>query len=144
MKKQEPFRPDASKYHLLFQADYISIYNNTLEGWLYAQWKGTRTQENAMQGVEQILHYLNDTGSRKIIIDSRLSKNSLLDVVDWVSKVVAPKLEATGLEHLAWIYSDNNHARPLADAILAKDKTNIIVLVSDKIETAETWLRTLK
>lgn len=128
----------------LIDESYISISYNTAENWLYVLWKGDRTKENLLRGSEQLLNSVVSTGTNKIINDSSNLTKPLPDVVDWFAHVYAPQLEKTGIEYFAWIYDDQNVIKPTADSILQKEKSDIIVMVFDKVQTAETWLRSVK
>lgn len=128
---------------LLFQESYVSIYFNKVEKWLYVHWQGERTVETLMNGAEQMIRLAKETNSHKIINDSTDFTNQLPNVIDWVADSVAPRLEAAGVHFLAWIYNDQNPTKIAADEILKREKSDIIVMVFDNLQTAETWMRSL-
>jgi hypothetical protein len=128
---------------LLFQESYISIYYNKVEKWLYVQWHGERTNETVMNGAEQMIRLAQETKAHKLINDSTDFTNQWPNLIEWVADNVAPRLEEAGVQFLAWIYNDQNPTKIAADEILKREQSEIIVMVFDNLQTAETWMRSI-
>jgi hypothetical protein len=128
---------------LLFQEPYVSIYYNKVEKWLYVYWQGERTIETLKNGAEQMIRLAKETKAHKIINDSTDFTNPLPNVTEWVADSVAPRLEAAGVQFLAWIYNDQNPTKLVADEILKREQSDIIIMVFDNLQTAETWMRSI-
>lgn len=128
---------------LLFEASYVSIYYNNVEKWLYVHWQGERTVETLMNGAEQMIRLAKETKAHKLINDSTDFTNQLPNIIDWVADNVAPRLEAAGVQFLAWIYNDQNPTKIAADEILKREQSEIIIMVFDNLQTAQTWMRSI-
>ena len=129
---------------VILKESFVSISHNETENWLYIFWEGERTSETLMQGAEILLKCVQETGCTKIINDSSAFSNAWPNLIDWFAIQYAPRLQAAGVQYFAWIYDDQNLTKLAADAILEKEKSDIIVMVFDKVNTAKTWLRAIR
>lgn len=128
---------------LLFKESYVSIYYNKVEKWLYVHWQGERSAENLMYGAEQMIRLAIENKCHKVINDSSEVTNQLPNTINWLADNYAPRLEAAGVQFLAWIYNDKSPAKLAADAVLKREQSDIIVMVFDNRQTAETWMRSI-
>ena len=129
---------------VVLQESYFSIIHNQEENWLFVQWKGDQTEETLLRGSEHMLTWVKKTGSTKLINDSSNFTQTWPNLINWWAENYAPRLQEAGLEYFAWIYGDKNIIKPTADAILQKEKSDILVMVFDNLKTAETWLRSIR
>jgi hypothetical protein len=127
----------------LLQKSYLIISHNITDNWLYVKWKGERSKENMMEGAEFMLQFVEETGCHKIINDSTEYTQAWPNIIGWVADEFVPRLEKAGIQYFAWIYDDKNLAKVPADAILKREKSDIMVMVFDNVPTAETWLRSI-
>jgi hypothetical protein len=135
--------PDPQTHTLLFSNTHISIFHNKDHNWLYCRWEGERTLESFVNGSEHILYYLQDTRVHKMILDSSTYQGETLDEIIAGGTEFARQLADAGLEYLAWIFGENSLAQSTADEILAREKTEVVVLNFDNLRLAEIWLRSL-
>lgn len=129
---------------VILKESYVSVTHNAEENWLYILWQGERTSQTLMQGAETLLHCIKETGTTKIINDSSASLNAWPNLIDWFAVQYAPRLQAAGIQYFAWIYDDKNVTKQAADAILKKERSDIIVMVFDKVQNAKTWLQAIR
>ena len=144
MKFTTPSQVNLKPDKLILDKSFVSIYYNATENWLYIQWKGDQTEETLLRGSEQMLECVKSTGSTKLINDSSNFTQTWPNLINWWAENYAPRLQEAGLEYFAWIYGDKNIIKPTADAILQKEKSDILVMVFDNLKTAETWLRSIR
>ena len=135
--------PDPQTYTLLFSNTHISIFHNKDHNWLYCRWEGKRSLVGFEDGSARILHFLKETGVHKMILDSSTYQGETLDEIIAGGTEFARQLADAGLEYMAWIYGDNSLARSTADEILAREKTEVVVLNFDNVRLAEIWLKSL-
>lgn len=129
---------------VVFQESYFSIIHNQEDNWLYVSWQDNQTEETLLRGSEHMLKWVKSTGSTKLINDSSNFTQTWPNLINWWAENYAPRLQEAGLEYFAWIYGDKNVIKPTADAILQKEKSDILVMVFDNLKTAETWLRSVR
>ena len=143
--KITPVLPKTSQSEkVILKESYFSITHNQEDNWLYILWEGEQTEETLLRGSEHMLTCVKSTGSTKLINDSSNFTQTWPKLINWWADNYAPRLQAAGIEYLAWIYGDNNIIKPTADAILKKEKSDILVMVFDNLRTAETWLRSVR
>ncbi|KAA9326057.1 hypothetical protein [Adhaeribacter soli] len=99
--------------------------------------------ESFQDGSARILHFLQQTGVHKMILDSSTYQGETLAEIIAGGTEFARKLADAGLEYMAWIYGDKSLAQSTADEILAREKTDVVVLNFDNVRLAEIWLRSL-
>lgn len=136
-------QPDPQQYTQLFADNIISIFYNQDAAWLYSRWEGERSLQNLVSGGNQILHYLKETGSNKMILDSTNFLGKTEEVIINEGTEFARRLSEAGLEYMAWIFGDTSLIQTTADQILTRETTEVIVLNFDNIRLAEIWLRSL-
>lgn len=135
--------PSPALHQSLFQSDYLNLYLNQADQWIYADWKGYQTTETIMQGSEQMLHFIQETGVHKLINDNTHLTGMKANAVEWLALNLAPRLQEAGLQYLSWIYKTNSYSEASADLVLSISSTDIIVIVFDHVAMAEKWLRSI-
>ena len=140
---QTNYYPDIVENQPLVREDFISIYYNFVNKWLFVRWEGKRSNENIKKGADLILEYLTRTGGKKMILDSTNFQDEPPEAVEWIIKEFVPQLVDVGLEYLAWIYGENSAAFPFAEKILSRENTDIIILNFDTVRLAEVWLKSV-
>ncbi len=143
----KPLAPNISPLltnnNLLYQKDFLRIYYNTINHWVYADWVGYQTTETIKTGAELLLKAVAETQSYKLINDNTNLTGMKANAVEWLSKDFSPRLYKAGLQYLAWIYKTRSLSEPSADDVIAQSKSDIIVIVFDNVATAETWLKSV-
>jgi hypothetical protein len=76
----------------------------------------------------------------KLINDVAKVEGLFTESVDWIITNFAPRLDAHGVYHVAWIYSEESISRFSADTVLSRSITDTITIVFDNLETAERWI----
>lgn len=125
---------------LLHQNEYISLYFDYANDWLYADWTGDQTGESVKAGCLRMLDLLRQEQCHKVLNDNRRVTSMWLDASEWGGKEWFPAMAEAGLEYFAWIYSPNVYSRLSTDLTL-EHTTRPVVLTFDNPETAASWLR---
>ena len=144
MKTLAPdYTPSPALHQRLFQTDYLSLYLNHADQWIYADWTGYQTTATIMEGSEQMLQSILETGVHKLINDNTHLTGMKANAVEWLALNLAPRLQEAGLQYLSWIYKTKSFSEASADLVLSLSKTDIIVIVFDHAAMAEKWLRSV-
>ena len=136
------FYPPVS-YNCLFREDFLTLYLNKSDNWIYADWTGFQTNETIKNGSEHLLQAILDSGVHKLINDNTHLTGMKANAVEWLALNFAPRLQTAGLQYLSWIYKTNSFSEASADLVLSTSKTDIIVIVFDNVAMAEKWLRSV-
>ena len=137
------FYPSPVTYDVLFQDDFLTIYFNQIDNWIYADWTGFQTTETIKDGSEQVLQAIKKSGVHKLINDNTHLTGMKANAVEWLATNLAPRLQSAGLQYLSWIYKTNSFSEASADLVLSNSETDIIVIVFDNVAMAEKWLRSV-
>ena len=76
----------------------------------------------------------------KIINDVANVEGLFTESVEWIITNFGPRLDASGVYHVAWIYSEESISRFSADTVLSRSITDTITIVFDNLENAERWI----
>ncbi|MBK0402065.1 hypothetical protein I5M27_03655 [Adhaeribacter sp. BT258] len=132
--------PNGIKYDLLWQQDYMKIFYSAEGNFLKLVWNGLPSKEQIKVGSEQILVYVKQYNISKIINDVAKVEGLFTESVEWIITNFAPRMNALGVHHVAWIYSEESISRFSADSVLSRSVTDTIAIVFDNIENAERWI----
>lgn len=136
--------PSFINQKLLFQEDFVTIYHNVPEGWIYADWTGFQTNHTIKTGAELLLQAIEETQVYKLINDNTHMTGIRANAIEWLAMDLAPRLQNAGLQYVGWIYKTNSFTEASADNVLGLSQTDIIVIVFDNVSTAEKWLRSVR
>jgi hypothetical protein len=117
---------------ILQELDFLDISYDYANDWIYAEWHGEITFEQAKTGGEAVLHFVEAEHGRKLLNDNSRVTDMWLETPEWRAMNVFPRLHAAGLQYL---YSRFSADRSL-DAI-----TQPVALPFEDLEMAKSWLR---
>ena len=130
---------------LLLDTPSISISFDSVENWLYAEWKGPQNLQSVQWGALEMLRLLEQERCYRVLNDNRLVTTIWADAAEWGGRVWFPQMTAAGLYYLAWIYSPNTYSRLSTDLTLAHTTGELpVVATFDNIEAAADWLRNVQ
>jgi hypothetical protein len=130
-------------YKELFKEEFLTLYLNKTDNWIYADWTGFQTTETIKNGSEHLLQAVLDSGVHKLINDNTHLTGMRANAVEWLALNLAPRLQTAGLQYISWIYKTNSLSEASADLVLSISQTDIIVIVFDHVTMAEKWLRSV-
>ena len=130
-------------YKELFKEDYLTLYLNKTDNWIYADWTGFQTTATIKAGSEHLLLAILDSGVHKLINDNTHLTGIKANAVEWLALNLAPRMQLAGLQYMSWIYKTNSFTEASADLVLSTSQTDIIVIVFDHVTMAEKWLRSV-
>ena len=136
--------PSPINHRLLFKEDFISIYHNVPDAWIYADWTGFQTTHTIKAGAELLLKAFEETQVYKLINDNTHLTGMRANTIEWIAMDLAPRLQKAGLQYVGWIYKTNSFAEASIDNVLGLSQTEIIVIVFDNVNMAEKWLRSVR
>ena len=130
---------------LLLDTPSISISFDSVERWLYAEWKGPQDLQSVQWGALEMLRFLKQEGCSRILNDNRLVTSIWADAAEWGGRIWFPQMVDAGLQYFAWIYSPNAYSRLSTDLTLAHTTADLpLVATFDNLEAAAAWLRTVR
>ena len=132
--------PNGVKYELLWQAEHVKIHYAAEGNFLKLVWNGLPAKADIMEGCEQLLVYVKQYHVAKIINDVANVEGLFTESVEWIITNFGPRLDASGVYHVAWIYSEESISRFSADTVLSRSITDTITIVFDNLENAERWI----
>ena len=138
------FPPSLATQSLLYKKDYLAIYHNSKDAWIYADWMGHQTNHTIKEGSEKILELVQGKRIHKLINDNTHLTGIRANAIEWLALDLAPRLQKAGLQYIGWIYKTNSLGEVSADHVLSLSQTDIIVIVFDNVLTAEKWLRSVR
>lgn len=134
--------PDIDEGHeaILFSAHFIVI---ALEpnGILRANWKGFQTINTVMEGCNRMLDLMTTHRCSHILNDNTLVRGIWVSAASWLAGTWFPKMQASGMERFAWVYSPAKFSQYSTDgtmALMNSDDLNVRVF-NTEIE-ARQWL----
>ncbi len=127
---------------LLLDTPSIAISFDSIEKWLYAEWKGPQDVRSVQWGALEMLRLLEQEQCAKVLNDNRLVTTIWADAAEWGGKVWFPQMTDAGLRYFAWVYSPNAYSRLSTDLTLAHTTGELPhVATFDNLEAAADWLR---
>ena len=137
------FYPSPVTYEVLYQDEFLTIYFNHTDHWIYADWTGFQTTETIKNGSEKLLQAIKDSGVHKLINDNTHLTGMKANTVEWIATNLVPRMQLAGLQYIGWIYKTNSYSEASADLVISTSETDIIVIVFDNVVMAEKWLRSV-
>ncbi|MCR5888769.1 hypothetical protein LRS06_13520 [Hymenobacter sp. J193] len=87
----------------LAHTEYLTIYYDEANGWLYNQWRGEQTQQTVTAGCRAVLGFVNQLQLRKILNDNSLLTKPWAGAAEWVEREFFPRAADAGVEAIAWV-----------------------------------------
>ncbi|MBC6606142.1 hypothetical protein H8B13_04860 [Hymenobacter sp. BT188] len=127
---------------LLFESEYVTIFYDYSNEWLYVDWQKEQNQASVQTGCERMLECLRQEQCHKVLNDNRQVDSMWSDASEWVGKVWLPAMAEVGLQYFAWVYSPNLYSRLSTDLTLQHaPAVGPIAFTFDSIDTASAWLK---
>ncbi len=119
---------------------HISISINKEKKFLYVNWLGFQNNESVRQGCLKMLDMLKKTGLTKVLNDNRSVLGTWSDAAEWVGKEWFPMMEAAGLKHFAWIYSNSTFSQLSAHKSVDILQGKVVTRLFNDGNEGEDWL----
>lgn len=124
---------------LLTECTFLSLYHDTANGWLYADWKGVLTLPQVQQGCFTIAQYFLQGNYRQVLNDNTNVISVSIDVSPWLAAEYLPYIVLGDVDHIAWVYSPILSARHYTDLAVYALNSPVVALFSD-MDAACSWL----
>jgi hypothetical protein len=128
-----------SKLELLTDLPVVSISFDTVNEWLYVEWRGYFEEVSALAGCAEILRCLQLKRCTKMLVDSSQVTTSWGKMAEWVGEKHFQELADAGLECMGWVYSAHWQVRESIDHALQHVSRPTVVMFDD-VATAYEWL----
>ena len=126
----------------LHQEDYITIYLNKEEDWLYVDWTGYQTEETVKAGCTRLLELMAEHEVFSILNDNTRVLGTWIGAAQWGATEWFPAMHRAGLRSFAWVYSPSLASQDATDASLkGLSRDELGVYVCYNIRHAQEWLR---
>jgi hypothetical protein len=126
----------------LFDTPGLSIYYDSLNRWLYVEWKGEHNAASAQTGGYEVLRCLQRQACSKILNDNSQVTSNWEKAAQWVGEYYYPRLAQLGVQYVAWVYPAHWAVRKSMDTAM-RYVTNPQVVTFDELATAYAWLQQL-
>jgi hypothetical protein len=123
-----------------FEEDFITIEYNSLNNWLYADWKGYQTEGSVKLGCENILQALLQYKCTKVLNDNTNVLGIWTPAAKWVGAEWFPRMEKAGLKYFAWVYSPSKLSQVSTTEAIHHTPDKELVQTFYEIEAAKKWL----
>ncbi len=91
---------DRKKRQIIFQQDFISIEADSINDWIYAEWKGYQTEASVKEGCMQILDAAKKFNFNKILNDNSSVIGIWTPAAHWVATEWFPEVTEAGIKNL--------------------------------------------
>lgn len=118
----------------------ISIYYDSENDWLYAEWHGNLTADRIQLCYEDILTYLEATQCTRVLNDNSTLVSIHSDPGTWLATDWFPRAFQHGLKRFAWVYPSTIASRFSVQNLMQYSSHPHIVCFDD-LATACTWLQ---
>ena len=104
---------------ILFQRkNFVEIFHDKSNNWIYANWKGTPTTEQVKEGVENVLDAIKEFKAGKVLNDNRELMGTWTAAMPWIVNDWWPRAMAEGFEAIAFIYSQDVFGKFSVDSLI--------------------------
>lgn len=104
----------------IYQRDFVEISFDSLNRWIYADWKGYQSDASVKEGCELILEALTHFNASSIFNDNRQVVGIWTGVADWIARDWFPRMRAAGMRKFALVYSPSRLSQISADAAMLR------------------------
>jgi hypothetical protein len=129
-----------SDLEMLHTERNIEIAYDRENGLLHCNWIGFQNKESIMKSGEKILECLMRKKVNKVLNDNTLVTGPWHEAAEWTVTNWFPRMEKAGLQHFAWIFSNNIFAELSAKKAMPSSK---VVRSFADIKPAKDWLTSL-
>ncbi|MBT34128.1 MAG: hypothetical protein CMO01_31070 [Thalassobius sp.] len=131
---------DVSNNEVILKEKNFELSYNPSENILYCNWIGFQSTEKVKDGCNKMLEVLKSKKCSKVLNDNTHVTGPWQYATEWVATEWFPEMEKSGLEHFAWVFSQNVFAQLSAKkAIPASGVVTTFKSTNEGIN----WLRTL-
>lgn len=126
----------------LHHTDYITIYYDDVEQWLYVYWDGYQTIETVKAGCRRMQELMVECQAFHILNDNTRVMGTWAGAAEWGAREWFPDMQRAGLKSFAWVYGPSLASQDSTDATLAPmDPEAMGIQVFYNINYAREWLR---
>ena len=86
---------------------FVKLEHCTKTDAVIAQWQGYCPHDNIVEGMQACLSLLQESKSRRVVMDTALMEGSFSDSLNWMIKTWLPAARYSGLERMAFVTSNN-------------------------------------
>lgn len=124
---------------LVGSLDFVNVYADDQKGLLFADWHGTIDADNIRTGFEFISNNLPFQNYRGLLNNNERLTAKYLGAINWLVTIWFPLLNKSGINNIAWVYSQERYTRISSEVLLRLCNT-IKVETFNNIEEAEIWI----
>lgn len=95
------------KGDLILQEKHLEVSFDSASEIMYCRWIGFQNKERIMDSGMKILDLFKKNKGIKILNDNTEVTGPWQDAAEWTATEWFPKMEDAGLQHFAWVFSDN-------------------------------------
>ncbi|MFD2516062.1 hypothetical protein ACFSRY_19470 [Pontibacter locisalis] len=128
---------------LLYRNQHLAISYNTVEDWLYVNWRGYQNYESVVSGCEKMLELMKERACFRILNNNTHVEGQWSTAAKWGAEVWFPAMRDAGLEWFAWVYSPSAFSRLSTDKMISLTENPDFVQVFDDMDLAKDWLRSM-
>jgi hypothetical protein len=128
--------------HELHSKDYVTIYHDDGEEWLYVDWVGYQTVDSVKAGCLRMLELMVEHRVFAILNDNTRVTGTWAGAAEWGASEWFPAMRRAGMKSFAWVYGPSLASQDSTDATLspmAPEEMGIRVFYN--INYAREWLR---
>jgi hypothetical protein len=126
---------------LLFRNKHLTIAYNSIDEWLYVNWRGYQNYDTVVTGCEKLLEVMKETACYRVLNNNTNLEGQWSTASKWGGEVWFPAMRAAGLQWFAWIYSPILFSRLSADKMLHCTQNPDFIHFFDDLDMAKDWLR---
>ncbi len=125
----------------LYGEDFLDIVYDEENAWLYANWKGYQTDSSVKEGVNRMIHMLDEHRAAKILNDNSNTLGIWMGVATWLIFDALPRARKAGLKSFAHVYGPSRFSRVSAEgALLLLSPSQVDIKAFEDIASARSWL----
>jgi len=125
---------------LLFRSPAFSLYHDTANNWLLAQWIGLQDSAASLAACAVIGQHVHEIMVTKLLCDSSQAIDGWNEISEWVSTNYLPRLADIGICVIAWVNASNWLTSAAITAFIEHSDKPFIATFNEGA-TAYEWLR---
>jgi hypothetical protein len=118
----------------------LRVSYDTVNQWLYNQWRGSHTEATIKEGAAGIYACLAHQPCAKILSDHSEVIGNWQGAAPWVGRQYFDRLARRGIRHFAWVYAPGYYDR-VAMERSRFFSTHPVVAIFNDVASAYDWLR---
>jgi PAS domain S-box-containing protein len=138
--------PDSSAYKPMirtdtfYQDEYITVTYNESEQRLDADWTGFQNMDSVKHGCMIMLKMLDKRACYKIVNDNSHVLGTWSEASEWVGETFFKRLEETGIQYLAWVFSPSVFSQLSAKKSIDVYVGEVTTQFFTEVALAEAWI----